>query len=245
MEIYPAIDIRGGCCVRLRQGDYDRETVFDADPLAVAQRWVQQGARWLHLVDLDGAREGRPVNLEVIRRIVAESSVPTQVGGGIREWEHIDAILNLGVQRVVLGTRAIREPTWLRQACERHPGRIVLSLDAHGTRLATHGWQQSAERQVFDVLRESAGLPLAGFVYTDIQRDGMLTGPNFDVLADLRNATSLPVIASGGIATLDDLRRLAGLRLAGCIIGRALYEGRFDLTQALLATQSSSREFVT
>ncbi len=245
MEIYPAIDLRGGCCVRLRQGDYDRETIFDADPVAVAGRWRDQGARWLHLVDLDGAKEGRPVHLDIVRRIVSELSIPCQVGGGIRELAHVETLLTLGVERVVLGTRAIREPEWLQQVSERFSGCIVLSLDAHGLRLATHGWQQSSERHVADVMRDVAALPLAAFVYTDIQRDGMLSGPNFDVLAELNAMSSKPVIASGGIASLDDIRRLVQIGVAGCIVGRALYEGRFDLCEARSAAEVSSRKLVT
>jgi phosphoribosylformimino-5-aminoimidazole carboxamide ribotide isomerase len=241
MEIFPAIDLRGGQCVRLRQGDYHRETVFDADPVAVARRWVKQGASWLHIVDLDGAKEGRPKHQSVVLRITREVSAQVQFGGGLRDLECIEAILNLGVARVILGTRAIREPDWLEGVCRRFPNRIILSLDAQGMTLATHGWQQSSELQVLDVLARSAELPLAGFVYTDIQRDGMMAGPNWDALRAVRSACRQTLIASGGISSLADVAQLADMGLDGCIIGRALYDGSFDVAQAIAVGATASK----
>jgi len=233
MEIYPAIDLRGGYCVRLQQGDYHRETVFDADPLSVARRWANQGANWLHIVDLDGAKEGRPVHQSIIRRMKQEVPVRCQVGGGLRELSHIEELFDLGVDRIVVGTRAIREPEWLHEVTRQFPDRVLLSLDAHGMLVATHGWQQTTEIHVQDVMKQCAELPVAGFVYTDITRDGMLAGPNYEALASLRALTSKPLIASGGVSSLDDIHRLNELRLDGCIIGRALYDGALDVSQAL------------
>jgi phosphoribosylformimino-5-aminoimidazole carboxamide ribotide isomerase len=234
--ILPAIDLRGGQCVRLRQGDYSQETVFGDDPAAMAQRWVSQGARYLHIVDLDGAKEGRPVNGDSVCRIVAAAGVPCQLGGGLRSEADIAQALQWGVQRVVLGTRALKDPGWLEAVCRRFPEQIVLGIDARQGRVATDGWLKDSGSSALDLARRCSGWPLAAVVYTDISRDGMLEGPNLDALAEMAGAVALPVIASGGVTTLDDVRRLAGLGLAGCIIGRALYEGRLDLAQAIQAS---------
>jgi phosphoribosylformimino-5-aminoimidazole carboxamide ribotide isomerase len=233
MLILPAIDLRGGQCVRLRQGDYQQETVFGADPAALARRWVDQGARYLHVVDLDGAREGRPVNGASIRAIVQAAGRPCQLGGGLRTEEHIAEALSWGVERVVIGTRALKDPGWFEGLCRRHPGKIVLGIDARDGRVATEGWLEVSECPALELARRCAAWPLAAVVYTDIRRDGMLQGPNVPALAELAAAVPLPVIASGGVTTLDDIRRLAGLGLAGCIVGRALYEGRLDLAEAI------------
>lgn len=237
MLILPAIDLRGGKCVRLKQGDYARETVFGDDPVAMARRWVGEGARALHLVDLDGAKEGTPVNTEVIRRIVQGVDVPCQVGGGLRTEADIEAALDVGVARVVLGTRALQDPAWVRQMAQSHPQRIVLGLDARDGKVATHGWLNTSEASVLDVAREFANWPLYAIVYTDIARDGMLEGPNVDGLAALAGAVPLPVIASGGVTTLQNVRDLMARDLFGCIIGRALYEGQIDLSAVLELVQ--------
>jgi phosphoribosylformimino-5-aminoimidazole carboxamide ribotide isomerase len=231
--ILPAIDLRGGQCVRLRQGDYAQETVFGADPVAMATRWVEQGASWLHLVDLDGAREGRPVNGDSIRRIVAAAGVPCQVGGGLRTEADIDSALAWGVQRVVIGTRALKAPGWFQQVCERWPGQVVLGIDARDGRVAAEGWLEVSEISALELAQACAAWPLAAIVYTDISRDGMLQGANIEAMAALAAAVRVPVIASGGVTTLDDVRCLAGCGLAGCIVGRALYEGRLDLREAV------------
>lgn len=233
MLILPAIDLRGGKCVRLKQGDYSRETVFGDDPAAMARRWVGEGAKSLHLVDLDGAKEGRPVNGEVIRNIVKAVDVPCQVGGGLRNESDIQAALETGVARVVLGTRALQDPAWVRQMAQEYPKRIVLGLDARDGKVATHGWLNTSEQSVLDVAREFANWPLFGIVYTDISRDGMLEGPNLDGMAEMAAAVPIPVIASGGVTTLQNVRDLKARNLFGCIIGRALYEGQIDLTAAL------------
>jgi phosphoribosylformimino-5-aminoimidazole carboxamide ribotide isomerase len=239
--IYPAIDLRGGRCVRLRQGDYNQETVFGDDPADMARRWVDAGATWLHLVDLDGAKEGRPINGASIRRIVQAAAVPCQLGGGLRNEDHIDEALGWGVTRVILGTRALRDPGWLETISQRFPDQIVLGLDARNGRVATDGWLEVSDVSALDLARRCASWPLAALVYTDISRDGMLAGPNLDGLAAMAAAVTLPVIASGGVTSLDDVRRLAALGLAGCIIGRALYEGRLDLREVHNMIQAECR----
>jgi phosphoribosylformimino-5-aminoimidazole carboxamide ribotide isomerase len=233
--IYPAIDLRGGRCVRLRQGDYAQETVFGDDPAAVARRWVEAGAPYLHLVDLDGAREGRPVNGESVRRIVAAvEGTPCQLGGGLRQEGHLEEALGWGVARVILGTRALEDPAWCERVCRRFPGRVALGLDARGGKLATQGWLRDSHVPAVELARRLAGCGPAAIIYTDIGRDGMLGGPNVEATAELARAVpNTPVIASGGVTTLDDIARLARARLAGCIIGRALYEGQIDLAAAI------------
>jgi phosphoribosylformimino-5-aminoimidazole carboxamide ribotide isomerase len=233
--IYPAIDLRGGRCVRLRQGDYNQETVFGDDPADMARRWVGQGAAYLHLVDLDGARQGNPVNGPGVQAIVRAAGVPCQLGGGLRTEADVDEALGWGVSRVILGTRALREPDWLKGLCARRPDRIVLGIDARDGLVATEGWREVSRTPALDFARQCAGWPLAALVYTDVSRDGMLQGPNLSALAEMARAVPFPVIASGGVTTVDDVRRLARLGLAGCIIGRALYEGRLDLRSALAA----------
>ena len=233
MLILPAIDLRGGQCVRLRQGDYAQETVFGADPAAMARRWVEQGATYLHLVDLDGARQGHPVNGDSVRRIVQAAGVPCQLGGGLRSEEHITEALSWGVERVILGTRALLDPAWCEKVCHRFAGRICLGIDARQGRVAIQGWERDSAQSVLDLARRCAAWPLAAIIYTDISRDGMLEGPNVEATAELAAAVPVPVIASGGVTTLEDIGRLAGKGLAGCIIGRALYEGRIDLKAAL------------
>lgn len=235
MEIWPAIDLRGGKCVRLKQGDYGRETVFGEDPAAMAQHWCQQGARRMHLVDLDGARDGRPGNLESVRAILAAAKIPCELGGGIRNEETIEELLDLGLTRLVVGTLALKEPDWFRQMCMRFPGRLVLGIDARGGRVATDGWLQTSDVPAVDMARQFAESPLAAIVYTDIATDGMLTGPNVAAMAEMQAAVSVPVVASGGVSRRDDVVRLAEAGLAGCIIGRALYEGTVTLPEALAA----------
>jgi phosphoribosylformimino-5-aminoimidazole carboxamide ribotide isomerase len=239
MLILPAIDLRGGRCVRLKQGDYDRETIFGDDPAAMARRWVSEGAKTIHLVDLDGAKAGHPVNLEAIQNIVRAVDVPCQVGGGLRTEADIANVLALGVARVVLGTRALQDPAWVREMANAHPNRIVLGLDARNGKLATHGWLETSEKTVLDMARDVANWPLHSIVYTDIARDGMLNGPDQNGLAELAAAVPIKIVASGGVTTLDDVRRLMTSRVYGCIIGRALYEGQIDLASVLEITQTS------
>ena len=239
MLIYPAIDLLAGRCVRLRQGDYSRETVFSADPAAVARHWVNLGADRLHVVDLDGAKAGKPVNGTLIRRIVEAAGVPVQLGGGLRSEEDLAAAFDWGVRWAVLGTRALQSPEFVRAAASRYPNRIVLGVDAKDGFVATDGWLEVSRVKAVDLARGSANAPLAAVVYTDIARDGMMSGPNFDALAEMQAAVALPVIASGGISTMAHLRRLMEGRTPGCIIGRALYEGTLDLTESLTLTRTT------
>ncbi len=233
MQIVPAIDIRGGFCVRLRQGDFDQETIFGDDPAAMAVRWEGEGAERLHLVDLDGAKEGRPVNVDAVRRIRDRVKVPCQLGGGIRDEATIAAWLEAGLERVVVGTQALRDPDWFARMARAYPGRLLLGLDARDGRVATHGWLEVSSIAALALAQEFDSLPIAGIIYTDIARDGTLEGPNTTAIATLTEAVRTPVIASGGIGSLDDIQRLAPLPIAGCIVGRALYEGRFSLCEAL------------
>jgi len=242
MLIYPAIDLLHGRCVRLRQGDYSRETVFSDDPAAIARRWVQLGADRLHVVDLDGAKAGRPVNGSVIRRIVEAAGVPCQLGGGIRTDDDLSAVFDWGVSRAVLGTRAISDPSWVRSAAERFPDRVVLGVDAKDGFVATDGWLNVSRVKAVDLARQVSDAPLAAVVYTDIAKDGMMSGPNFEALAEMAAAVPLPVIASGGVCTLDHVRRLIDAGVPGCIIGRALCEGQLDLSAVLtLAREAATR----
>ena len=233
MLILPAIDLRGGQCVRLRQGDYEQETVFGADPGAMARRWVSEGARCLHLVDLDGARDGRPINGASVRSIVAAAGVPCQLGGGLRTEADIAEVLSWGVDRVIIGTKALQSPAWLKEMCERFPGKIVLGIDARNGKVATQGWLEVSELPALDLAKRCGSLPLAALVYTDISRDGMMQGANVESMKELAAAVPLPIIASGGVTTIDDVRRLAALNLAGCIVGRALYEGSLQLAEII------------
>ena len=241
MLIYPAIDLRGGRCVRLRQGDYSQETVFGDDPAAVAERWAGAGASYLHVVDLDGAREGRPVNGDSVRAIVSAAGVPCQLGGGIRTEAHLVEALAWGVARVILGTRALQDPGWCEAMCRRYPEKIVLGTDAKNGRVATEGWLNVSELTALDLAKRCAAWPLAALVYTDIGRDGMLAGPNVEATAAVAAAVPAPVIASGGVTKLDDVTALARRGIAGCIIGRALYEGRIDLAAAIAAAKNEGR----
>lgn len=232
MLIYPAIDLLNGRCVRLRQGDYSQETVFSDDPAAVARQWVAQGATRLHLVDLDGAKAGKPVNGKVIRQIVESAGVPCQLGGGIRTDADLAAVFDWGVQWAVLGTRALQDPNWVRTVAAKHPQRIVLGVDAKNGFVATEGWLEVSQVKALDLAKQVSDSPLAAVVYTDIAKDGMMAGPNFEALAEMQSAQPLPVIASGGVCTLDHVKRLAASKTYGCIIGRALYEGTIDLLRA-------------
>ena len=235
MQIWPAIDLRGGKCVRLQQGDYDRETVYGENPAEMAQHWVSQGARCLHLVDLDGAREGHAANRAAVAAIVSSVDVPCELGGGIRDEATINELLELGLHRLVIGTKALTDPDWLEQMCHRYPQRLVVGIDARDGRVAVEGWLQTSDINAIDLARKFAALPLAAVIYTDIATDGMLAGPNVAAMAEMASAVSLPVIASGGVTTVGDISDLSATSVAGCIIGKALYEGRLDLTEALRA----------
>jgi phosphoribosylformimino-5-aminoimidazole carboxamide ribotide isomerase len=233
MFVYPAIDLRGGRAVRLRQGDYSQETVFHDDPVVAAMQFVEQGADRLHLVDLDGAKAGKPVNESAIRRIVESVTVPCQLGGGIRSDEDVGTVFSWGVRWAVLGSRAVREPGWARQMAEAHPARIVLGVDARDGLVATDGWLATSTVTAVSLVKEMETAPFFAVVYTDIAKDGMMAGPNFEALAEMRRSTTLPVIASGGVSGYSDVRRLAEEKTFGCIVGRALYEGAMELRQVI------------
>lgn len=232
MQVIPAIDLRGGRCVRLRQGDYDQETVFGEDPAAMAAYFAAEGATRIHLVDLDGAKLGRPVNVEAVRAILARVNVPCQLGGGVRDEATIAAWLDAGLERVIVGTQALKDPDWFRAMAVAFPGRLVLGLDARDGRVATGGWLDVSSVVASQLAEQFDDLPLAAVVYTDIARDGMLEGPNLASTEALARRLKTPVIASGGVGTLEDLERLAALPIAASIVGRALYEGRFRLSDA-------------
>jgi phosphoribosylformimino-5-aminoimidazole carboxamide ribotide isomerase len=235
MQIIPAIDLRGGRCVRLQQGDYNKETVFGDDPAAMAEHWVGQGAERLHLVDLDGARSGGPRNLNAVRAIVGRVRVPCQFGGGVRHREAVEQLLAAGLDRVVIGTRALADPDWFRGLCAGFPGRVCLGLDARDGNVATDGWTETSSTPAMDLARRFDDPALAAVIYTDISRDGMMSGVNLPAVAQMAAAITRPLIASGGVTTLDDVRGLARLRVAGCIVGRALYEGKISLPDAIRA----------
>jgi phosphoribosylformimino-5-aminoimidazole carboxamide ribotide isomerase len=242
--LYPAIDIRGGHAVRLVQGDYDRETVFDADPLDAARRWVDQGARFLHVVDLDGAREGVPANLAQVARICAEAGVPVQCGGGLRDARAVGAVLAAGAERAVLGTAALHEPELMEALAAEHGERIVAAADARSGGVAVEGWERETGTAVEELVRDLAGRGVRRFVYTPVEVDGTLAGPN---LAGLRSAAGTAadagaeLIYSGGVGSLAHLRELASLELpalTGVVVGRALYEGRFTVAQGQAALEA-------
>lgn len=241
MQLYPAIDLRAGNAVRLYQGDYDQETVYGTDPAAQAAAFVAEGAEWLHVVDLDAAKSGDPVNRSVIAAICAAVDVPVQVGGGVRSVDAANALFDLGVTRVVIGSAAVEQPELVRAVAADHS--VAVGLDAHGEEVATHGWTERTGRTVKDLAAQYADDGVEALVVTEISVDGTLAGPDVDGLTSLLAATSIPVIASGGVGTIEHLRTLAsisvdGRSFAGAITGRALYEGAFTVSGALDALRS-------
>ncbi len=240
MIIIPAIDIRGGKCVRLLQGDFQRETVYSGDPVEVALRWAGKGAERIHLVDLDGSREGRPSNDAVIRRILSSVDVPIELGGGIRELGTVDFYLSMGIRWVILGTAALKNREFVVEACRRYPGRVILGIDAKGGKVAVEGWTEATGADVLEVARRYEDLGLAALVYTDISRDGMETGVNVPATERLARSVGIPVIASGGVAGLGDIDRLLAVAdsgILGVITGKALYTGALDLKEAIRRTK--------
>lgn len=234
MLIIPAIDLKDGACVRLKQGRMEDDTVFSDDPIGVAAQWVAQGARRLHLVDLNGAFAGEPVNGEIVRAIATRwPQLPVQIGGGIRSLETIEAYVRAGVSYVILGTKAVKEPSFVREACQAFPGRVIVGIDAKDGWVATDGWAEVSSVQAVDLARQFKADGISAIVYTDIARDGMMQGANVAGMAQMCAATSHPVIASGGVTSLDDVRSLVKLPLQGIIVGRALYEGRLFLKDML------------
>ena len=238
MNLYPAIDLKDGNCVRLLRGEMDAATVFNNDPAAQARSFQDAGCQWLHLVDLNGAIEGRPVNGDAVSAILTALDIPVQLGGGIRDEDTAQTWLEAGVRRVIIGTLAMRQPDLVADLCRRHPGRVVIGIDGRDGKVAVEGWVEQSEMPVLDLARHFEGAGAGAVIYTDIDRDGAMQGHNVAATAALADGLSTPVIASGGVTNLDDLRALkveAGRGIDGVIVGRALYDGAIDLAQALEA----------
>ena len=244
MLLIPAIDIKEGRCVRLRRGDLSDETLYDSDPIQAAARWVSQGAKRLHLVDLDGAVAGQPVNASIIQKIAnAYPDVPLQVGGGIRNVETVKAYLDAGVRYVIIGTQAVNDPAFVGDLCQQFPGHIIVGLDAKNGVVATDGWVKTSDHKVIDMAKHFEADGVVAIVYTDIDRDGMLSGVNVKATAELAKAIEIPVIASGGVSDLEDIRRLALVEnsgIEGVITGRAIYEGTLDFREGQAAAMGQS-----
>ncbi|MBN8559575.1 MULTISPECIES: 1-(5-phosphoribosyl)-5-[(5-phosphoribosylamino)methylideneamino]imidazole-4-carboxamide isomerase [Leptolyngbya] len=238
MEVIPAIDLLGGKCVRLYQGDYNQSQVFNDDPVAVARQWAAEGATRLHLVDLDGAKVGHPVNLDVIRSIVEAVEIPVEVGGGLRDRDAVAALLSTGVRWAILGTVAVEQPDLVAQLCGEFPGQIIVGIDARNGKVATKGWLETSEVLATELAERMAQLGAAAIIYTDIHRDGTMQGPNLEALRDLAAIAAIPVIASGGVSSLTDLLSLLALEpqgVTGAIVGKAIYTGDVSLKEAVRA----------
>jgi phosphoribosylformimino-5-aminoimidazole carboxamide ribotide isomerase len=238
MEVIPAIDLLNGKCVRLYQGDYEQSQVFSENPVEIARQWLDRGATRLHVVDLDGAKQGQPVNLEAIEAIVRAISIPVQVGGGLRDRASVARLLDLGVERAIIGTVAIEQPQLVERLCEEFPERIAVGIDARDGMVATRGWLETSQVAATELAQQMAAVGAAAIIYTDIHRDGTLTGPNLPALRELASVVEIPVIASGGVSSLTDLLSLLALEplgISGAIVGRALYTGDVDLTEAVQA----------
>jgi phosphoribosylformimino-5-aminoimidazole carboxamide ribotide isomerase len=238
MILIPAIDLKDGHCVRLEQGDMQKATVFSDDPGSMASQWAERGARRLHVVDLNGARQGKPVNENAVKEIIAsiDSDIPVQLGGGIRDLDTIERYLDDGVSFVIIGTAAVKNPGFLHEACDAFPGHIIVGLDAKDGQVATDGWSRLTKHDVIDLAKRFQDYGVEAVIYTDIGRDGMMTGVNIDATVRLAQALAIPVIASGGLNSLDDVRRLCAVEgegITGAITGRAIYEGKLDFAEAV------------
>jgi len=232
-EVIPAIDLLDGKCVRLKQGRYDAETIYSINPLEIAKKWESLGARRLHVVDLDGARTGIPKNIEIIKAIVREVKIPVQVGGGIRNLTLIQELLDFGVDRVILGTTAVKNPNVLSQFCEKFDDKIAVAIDAKNGKAATEGWVKISKKDILTLAQEAVEFGVRRFVYTEINRDGMLEGPNFEGIRSFVSEIAVPVIASGGISSKEDIEKLKEIGVEGAIVGKALYEGKIKLEEIL------------
>jgi phosphoribosylformimino-5-aminoimidazole carboxamide ribotide isomerase len=237
MYIIPAIDLRDGECVRLIQGDYNRQITYREDPVRQAQEFIQAGAQWLHIVDLDGARVGKPVNIDTISAIAALGQLRIEVGGGLRDESSIRRLLDVGAERVIIGTKAVSDFEWFGRMAEKFRGKIVLGLDARGRKLATDGWTKEHPQRLLEFAVEASKLPLAAIIYTDIAKDGMLSGPNLERTKAVVEAVEIAVIASGGVREIADIKKLAEMGVEAVIIGRALYEGTLKLSDAINAAK--------
>ncbi|MFA5577191.1 MAG: 1-(5-phosphoribosyl)-5-[(5-phosphoribosylamino)methylideneamino]imidazole-4-carboxamide isomerase [Tissierellaceae bacterium] len=233
MIIYPAIDMKDKACVRLTQGSYDKLTVYESDPVKVAKRWEKQGASIIHLVDLDGARDGIRVNEGIVKDILANIDIPVQLGGGIRDTETIDLFLSYGVSQLIVGTAALKDRAWIRDMIEKYGDKIIVSIDATKGYIATDGWESISNVRALDYIMELESFGLSRIVYTDIEKDGMLEGPNFKIYEEVKKQSKIEIIASGGITSMEDIKRLKEMDIYGAIIGKALYNGNLDLEEVL------------
>jgi len=233
VKILPSIDLRSSKVVRLKQGDYSQQINYSVDPLDTCRSFREAGAEWTHIVDLDGAKEGRPMQTELIARMIDASGLKVEVGGGIRTAQDIEALLEAGAERVVLGTKAFEDWNWFEAQAARFPGRLVLAVDAKDGVIAVKGWQESSGRLASDVAKEVADWPLAAILYTDVAKDGMMTGPNYEATRNLVKAGPIPVIASGGVGSIEHIAQVKPTNCWGCIVGRSLYEGTVDLKEAI------------
>jgi phosphoribosylformimino-5-aminoimidazole carboxamide ribotide isomerase len=233
MIIFPAIDLKNGKCVRLEQGDFNKESIFADDPLVIALKWQDQGAKYLHLVDLDGTLTGKSENLSIIKKIVSTLSIPVQLGGGIRSEEQISKLLDIGIARVIIGTKALGDEIFMKDMLEKHEDKVIVSIDAKNGFVATNGWTEVSNIKALDLALRLKELGLKTLVYTDIAKDGMMIGPNFKELEEINKNTGLQIIASGGVSTLEDVKKLKGMNLYGAIIGKALYINKIKLEDAL------------
>ena len=237
MYIIPAIDLRDGKCVRLIQGRYNRQINYEDDSVKQAREFSSAGAKWLHIVDLDGAKLGRPVNTDAISTIAALGLFKIEVGGGLRDEDAIKQLLDIGLERVIIGTKAVSDFEWFSQMAEKFSGKIVLGLDARGSKVATHGWTQDSPHNLLEFAAEAAKITLAVIIYTDITKDGMMTGPNLERTKALIETVDMPIVASGGVKELSDIKKLAELGAEAVIIGRSLYEGKLKLSDAIKAAE--------
>jgi len=239
MYIVPAIDLRGGKCVRLIQGDYHRQINYEDNPVKQAQIFIDQGAEWVHIVDLDGAKVGRPVNTATISAIATLGKLKIEVGGGLRHEQDIKILLDLGIERVIIGTQAVNDFEWFADMTDRFPEQIALGLDARGSHVVTAGWGVENPKSLLELAAEASRLPIAAIIYTDVTKDGMLAGPNLERTKTLIRTVATPVVASGGVTTVEDIKNLVSINAAGAIIGRALYENTITLPDAIAASKTT------
>ncbi len=243
MILFPAIDLKDGACVRLIKGDMEQATTFNTDPVAQAQEFKDLGCEWIHIVDLNGAFEGRPVNDSVVKQIISHVSLPIQLGGGIRDLALVETWISSGIQRIVIGTAAVKNPDLVKEACRLFPGQIAVGLDAKGGKVAVEGWAEETDLTALEMAKRFEGAGVAAIVFTDIDRDGVLTGPNIEATVSLANSISIPMVASGGVSSLKDIQNLVATEcpgIEGVISGRAIYDGRLDVKEALAVLKGKS-----